>query len=162
MRCCGGASGTLDFPQMARELDGIDAPLVVFDGECLFCNAGMQFIVTRDPAAHFRFAPLHSDVGGQWARASNLPVNGRDATMLLVEGGRVYQRSEGALRIAKYLGRGPIERALFSTMATLGLLVPRRVRDAVYSVVARNRHRLGTRAAACWLPSEELSRRIAG
>lgn len=146
---------------MARELDGTDALLVVFDGECLFCNASVQFIITRDPQARFRFAPLHSDVGGRWAQASNLPVTGREATMLLVEGDRVHQRSDAAFRIAKSLGRGPVERALFSTLAALGLLVPRWLRDAAYSVVARNRHRLGMREAACWLPSEELSRRIA-
>lgn len=147
---------------MAPTLDGTGAPLVVFDGECLFCNAGMQFIITRDPAAQFRFAPLHSELGGQWARTASLPTAGRDATMLLVQSGRVYQRSEAAFRIAKYLGRGRFERLLFRGLATLGLLVPRRLRDAAYSVVARNRHRLGSQEAACWIPSEELSRRIAG
>jgi predicted DCC family thiol-disulfide oxidoreductase YuxK len=41
-----------------------DRPVVLFDGVCNLCNGVVRFIVARDPAARFRFAPLQWAVGG--------------------------------------------------------------------------------------------------
>lgn len=137
------------------------APLVVFDGACLLCNAGMQFIVGRDPRERFRFATLQSDLGRGLAQRAGVPNDGREATMLLVDAGTVYVRSEAALRIAGDLGRGTFERWLFRGLSRLGLFAPRWLRDFVYDQLARNRHRFGVASQTCWLPSDEIRRRIA-
>lgn len=146
---------------MRQSLEASQPPLVVFDGECLLCNAGMQFIVERDPSARFRFASLQSDLGQRLANQSGVATEGRDATMLLVERGHVYQRSEAALRIARELGGAPLGRGLFRCLATVGLLVPRWLRDFVYNRVAHNRFRFGRTTETCWLPSDEIRRRMA-
>ncbi|NQZ59360.1 MAG: DUF393 domain-containing protein, partial [Lentisphaeraceae bacterium] len=31
--------------------------IVIFDGECKFCNGSVNFIIKRDPQAHFKFIP---------------------------------------------------------------------------------------------------------
>ena len=51
--------------------------------------------------------------------------------------------STAALMAARYLG------GVWGTLGTLGLLVPRPMRDAVYGVIARNRHRFAGRGAVC-------------
>ena len=37
--------------------------IILFDGECNFCDASVQFIIKRDPAAHFQFTSLQSEKG---------------------------------------------------------------------------------------------------
>jgi predicted DCC family thiol-disulfide oxidoreductase YuxK len=55
---------------------------------------------------------------------------------------------------ATYLGGG------WRWMARVGRLVPRKLRDAVYDLVARNRHRLARRSERCLLPTPEQRRRF--
>ena len=42
-----------------------DAPVLLYDGTCGFCNASVQFIIARDRRRTMKFAPLQSDVGLQ-------------------------------------------------------------------------------------------------
>jgi predicted DCC family thiol-disulfide oxidoreductase YuxK len=72
---------------------------------------------------------------------------------VLVEGGRCYERSSAALRIARRLsGAWPLLYAF--------VVVPRPVRDFVYDVVAKNRYRWFGRQDACRLPTPELRARF--
>ena len=61
-------------------------------------------------------------------------------------GQQVTVRATAALNAAAYLG------GIWGLAARLGRLVPRRVADAAYDVVARHRHRLSP-SSACYLPS---------
>lgn len=133
---------------------------MVFDGECLVCNRGMRYIAERDPGARFRFATLQSPVGQGLALRAGVATEGKGATMLLLDSGKLYTRSEAVLRIGCALGRGRFERGVFRGLCTLGLWAPRWLRDAVYALVARNRLRLGSTTEACWLPSDDIRRRI--
>jgi predicted DCC family thiol-disulfide oxidoreductase YuxK len=146
---------------MSRRLEDREAPVVVFDGACLLCNAGMQFIVKRDPRARFRFATLQSELGQRLAQQAGTATGGRDATMLLLEAGNVYSRSDAAFKIAGELGVTAVERWLFRALGRMGVLMPRWLRDFVYNCVARNRHRLGLTSETCWVPSDEVRRRFA-
>lgn len=127
-----------------------DVAIVLFDGDCGFCDRGVRFIYARDPAGKFRFAPLQSDAGRRLLRAHGLPENALD-TLVLIEKGRAHVRSDAVLRIARRLGRAwPLLGAL--------RLVPRRVRDAAYDAVARRRHRL--EGETCGMPPPGLRARI--
>lgn len=125
-------------------------PVVLFDGVCNLCNASVTFIIDRDPGAVFRFAPLQSDVGQ--ALVLGCGLEGEDS-IVLVEDGRCYVRSEAALRIA---------RRLDGAWRFLGALrfVPRPLRDPVYQAVARNRYRWFGRQEACRLPTPDLRARF--
>jgi predicted DCC family thiol-disulfide oxidoreductase YuxK len=66
---------------------------------------------------------------------------------------RVYTRSDAALRIARYLG-GPWH------LARIGRLVPRAIRDALYDLIARHRHRLSAGGPQCLIPRAEVRARF--
>jgi len=75
----------------------------LFDGICHLCNGLVDFVIARDPAAHFRFASLQSDA----ARRVLSDVNAEHPlpdSFVLVEDGRLFMRSDAALRIARRLG----------------------------------------------------------
>lgn len=132
--------------------DGVRLPLVVFDGRCRMCARTVRFIAARERTTTFAFTPS----GSATAREVLAPL-GVDAdapgSVVLVEGGRAYVKSTGALRIAARL------RAPWSWLRVL-LWVPRPVRDGAYGIVARLRYRLYPPTDACALLPPGVRARI--
>lgn len=127
--------------------------LVLFDGDCNFCNGVVLFIIDRDPRERFVFAPLQSAIGQGTLRDAGLADPSFDS-MVLVEGERVFVRSAAALRIALRL------RGLWPLLGALGLLFPRFLRDAIYGAFARRRYALFGKSDRCRVPTPELRRRF--
>jgi len=126
--------------------------VILFDGECNFCDASVQFIIKRDPYEYFQFAALKSETGVQLAKEYHIPDD--VDSMVLIENGKTYMKSSAALRIAKKLD------GLWH-LAFLFILVPAPVRDAVYDFVARNRYKwFGKKEEACMLPSPAERKRF--
>ena len=120
-------------------------PVIYFDGYCGLCNGFVDFVLARDRARRFRFAPLQ----GTTARARfGDPGDVDPTTILLEEEGTVFERSTAALRIIAALGG-------IWRLAGLLRLVPRFIRDAVYDWVARNRYGWFGKRDTCRLPSPE-------
>lgn len=128
-----------------------DAAVILFDGVCTLCKRSVQFVIARDAARRFRFASLQSPAGRALLREAGLPPAHRDSLVLL-EGGRAFVRSEAALRIARHL-RG--WRWAWALRA-----VPRPIRDAAYDLVARHRYRVFGKETACPVPTPVLRARL--
>ena len=130
-----------------------DAPIVLYDGVCRLCQASVRFIVRRDPAGRFRFAPLQGPGAAAWL--DHQPDRPPES-VVLVEGGTVYTRSTAALRIAR--------RLRFPWPLLYGLvLVPRPLRDAIYDGIARRRYAWFGRDESCPVSSPEVrARHLAG
>jgi predicted DCC family thiol-disulfide oxidoreductase YuxK len=125
--------------------------LLLYDGVCNFCDATVNFVIDHDPKARFRFVALQSDLGARLV--SEYELSPEVSSSVLIEGGRAYTRSTGALRAARYL------RFPWPLLAAL-LLVPRSVRDAAYDWFAARRYRFFGKAEVCRVPTPELRRRF--
>lgn len=126
--------------------------IVLFDGDCNFCDSSVQFIIKRDPAAHFLFTSLQSDKGMELAKQYAIPAD--VDSLVLIANGKAYTRSSAALHIAKKLDG--LWHLLF-----LFILVPRKIRDGVYDYVAKNRYKwFGKKEDACMLPPPEVRKRF--
>jgi predicted DCC family thiol-disulfide oxidoreductase YuxK len=128
------------------------SPTLYFDGVCNFCAASVHFVMARERAPTLRFSSLQSD------RARRvLPALGVDPSRLdsvvLVEEGRAYTRSDAVLRAARHL------RSPWSWLSA-AVIVPQVVRDAVYDVVARRRYAWFGRKDECLVPTPELRARF--
>ena len=146
------------------------APVVFFDGHCRLCNTFVDFVVARDRRARFRFASLQGTTAARLipddavsavslnsgdlapeslsASPSGLPLETSSAaprSVVLLESGIVYRRSEAALRVLAGLG------GLWRLVNVL-CVVPRPVRDFIYDYIARRRYRWFGRRAACRMP----------
>lgn len=119
------------------------------------CNATVNFLLDRDPQGALRFAALQSMAAREALGALGyIPPEGLPPSLLLVEQGRVYQKSTAALRIARHLSH-PGWR-----LAGILLVVPRPLRDAVYAWIARNRYAWFGRSDVCRVPTPELRNRF--
>jgi len=119
--------------------------VVVFDGECAFCNRWVDFLLRFDRRDIFRFTARQSEAGIAFSRRAGLPEGGV-GSIIVVEGGQVLLRSTAVLRMSRLLGFP------FSLAAIFGV-IPVAIRDAGYDFVARNRTRWFGRTQACRLPA---------
>jgi predicted DCC family thiol-disulfide oxidoreductase YuxK len=131
-----------------------DGPILLHDGHCRLCDAAVQLVLALDRRQRFRFAARDSEAARARLAAVGvtLPSTGPGSVVLL-DGGRVFLRSEAVLGIASRLG------APWS-FAGIARVLPRRWRDALYDALARHRHRLGGRLATCRIPDAAVRARF--
>ncbi|MCH5714917.1 thiol-disulfide oxidoreductase DCC family protein [Niabella hibiscisoli] len=128
--------------------------IILFDGVCNLCNGAVQYVIRRDEKGMFRFASLQSEAGKDLLVKSGLPQD-HLKSFVYIHGDRIYTRSTAALKVAKEL-TGPVQ-LLYGF-----IIIPIFIRDFVYDLIARNRHRLFGRKDACMLPSPESKQRFIG
>jgi predicted DCC family thiol-disulfide oxidoreductase YuxK len=88
---------------MSFEQPSADHPVLLFDGVCNLCNSSVQWVIEHDPGAIFRFASLQSEAGQALLRQHQLPTDELN-TVVLVDAGRAYTRSDVPLQIVGKLG----------------------------------------------------------
>ena len=126
--------------------------IILFDGVCNMCNASVNFIIDRDKANKFKFASLQSETG------KNLLVKfQKDAekldSVVLITGGKLYDKSSAALKIASML---PFPYPL----SILFRVIPKTLRDIVYDYIAKNRYKWFGKKDACRIPDAETKSRF--
>ncbi len=126
--------------------------IVLFDGYCVVCNAGIDLLLRVDRRGVLRFGPLQSPAGRRLAAAHGLQSDDPD-TFYVLDRGRVFDRADAALAIARRLG------GLWHLARVFGLC-PKRLRDALYDWFAANRLRWFGMRDTCRLPSEEEKARF--
>ena len=119
--------------------------VIFYDGDCGLCDRLVQFVLPRDPRAHFRFAALQSEFAREALAKNGLSSSDLD-TMVLIEDGTAYVRSTAALRVLRRL------KAPWPTLYWTLAWIPAPLRDLVYRAIARSRHKLFTRPESCGVP----------
>jgi predicted DCC family thiol-disulfide oxidoreductase YuxK len=119
-------------------------PIVFYDGECGLCNRFVQFVLDRDSKDSVLLAPLQGETFREHCPDLGTPDL---STVLVLDGGRVYERSGAALRVLRRL------RFPWPIVGFVGSAGPRPIRDWLYNRVASNRYRWFGAADACRLPS---------
>ncbi len=119
--------------------------VVVFDGECSFCNGWIDLLLRFDRNDVFRFTARQSETGAEFAAQSGLPPGGA-GSIIVVEGTEIRLRSDAVLRMLTLLG-------FPFSLAGVFRLIPAALRDAAYDVVARNRKRWFGKTVQCRIPA---------
>ncbi|HEY9005515.1 thiol-disulfide oxidoreductase DCC family protein [Ohtaekwangia sp.] len=126
--------------------------VVLFDGVCNLCNSTVQFIIRRDPSGIFRFASLQSVYAQTLLKQLGIPSN-QLYSIIVVENGVAYQKSDAVLKIVRHLSGAWSLFAVFR-------IVPKFIRDAFYTGVARYRYRVFGKKEECMIPTPELKARF--
>eukprot|EP00584_Thalassiosira_punctigera_P016568 CAMPEP_0172551248 /NCGR_PEP_ID=MMETSP1067-20121228/37102_1 /TAXON_ID=265564 ORGANISM="Thalassiosira punctigera, Strain Tpunct2005C2" /NCGR_SAMPLE_ID=MMETSP1067 /ASSEMBLY_ACC=CAM_ASM_000444 /LENGTH=370 /DNA_ID=CAMNT_0013339009 /DNA_START=16 /DNA_END=1128 /DNA_ORIENTATION=- len=137
-------------------------PVVLFDGKCNLCNAGVQLILdadraSSDPRGNLRVAALQSRVGR--VLLERLPPDQRKTVLSMRDGEgdktyksivvagehRTWLNSAACIRIGKEL-KGPLR-----YLALLASIIPSFIRDPLYKLLSRYRKKLFGEAPECRL-----------
>ena len=125
--------------------------MILYDGVCIFCSRWVRFVATRDVNRRFRFTAIQSGYGTRLAQAFGIDPADPD-TNAVIHGGVAYFKSDAALTVLGALpGWG------WSAHVPA---VPKPLRDAVYSLVARNRYRIFGKYEECFVPDAEMRARV--
>ncbi|NOJ49556.1 thiol-disulfide oxidoreductase DCC family protein [Bradyrhizobium archetypum] len=128
-----------------------DDDVILYDGVCVFCSRWVRFVAKRDVERRFRFTAIQSPYGTRLAQAFGIDPDDPD-TNAVVYGGVAYLKSDAALTVLSLLPRWGWVRVLFA--------VPKPLRDAIYSVVARNRYRIFGKYEECFVPDVDVRARV--
>lgn len=126
--------------------------LLLFDGVCHLCDAGVRFILQRDPTGKIKFTPIQSALGRELYTQHELDPESPN-TMLFITPRGPFKASDAALEIARTLG------GLWK-LALIFKPLPQALRDAAYYFIARNRYRWFGKDEACMMPTAELKARV--
>jgi predicted DCC family thiol-disulfide oxidoreductase YuxK len=128
-----------------------DDDVILYDGVCVFCSRWVRFVAVRDKGRRFRFTAIQSGYGTRLARAFGINPDDPD-TNAVVHGGEVFFKSDAALTVLAHLPGWRWVRVLRSA--------PKPLRDAVYSLVAKNRYRIFGKYDECFVPDAEMRGRV--
>ncbi|MFP6584508.1 MAG: thiol-disulfide oxidoreductase DCC family protein [Candidatus Hydrogenedentota bacterium] len=126
-------------------------PVVLFDGECMLCDAVVRFILKHEKDHQIKFAPLQSEIAQHLLPQSETEVP--DSVVYIANGQPLF-RSDAAIAIVKHL-RAPWSWTRFAT------IIPRPLRDLAYRLIATTRYTVFGRKESCTIPTAlELDRQL--
>ena len=120
-------------------------PLVIFDGLCVLCATGVQWMLVRDSRGTSRFAAIQQPVPQALYAHYNLDAKTFDTFMVLADG-VPYTKWAGALAAARTLPRP------WRWLGTVGRIIPGVIGDRLYDLVQRNRLAWFGSRATCLMP----------
>jgi predicted DCC family thiol-disulfide oxidoreductase YuxK len=121
------------------------APIVIFDGLCVLCSTGVQWMLARNPNGMTRFAAIQDPIPQALYAHYGLDATTFDTFMVLADGVALTKWA-GVLAAGKTMSRR------WRWLATTGRLVPDFAGDKIYDLVQRNRLRWFGSRATCLMP----------
>ena len=132
--------------------------LVFYDGVCALCNGAVTFLLKRDRAGIFRFAPLQGELAAQLLPRYGIAPSDLDSIVVVADWNtpaeRPLARSTGVLHALALVGGG------WGTLARVARLIPASVSDRVYRLIARIRYRTFGKYEVCPIPPAEWRTRF--
>ena len=125
--------------------------ILLFDGECNFCDSSVQFIIKRDRDGFFYFAALQSEIGEELKKKHHIPD--QLDSIIVIGNNTVYDSSDAALFISKHLN------GMWKCVYILKI-IPKSLRDSAYKIIAKNRYNWFGKKDFCVIPSPEIRSRF--
>ena len=138
---------------MGSSLDS-GSKIVFYDGYCVLCSKSIDFILSKDTLAGFRFASLQSDYAQRTLAEMGYPMAGIEnfSNIVYLRHNDLKIKSDAVLSILWDLGG-------IYKISYLGYFLPRVIRDFGYNLLAKLRYRIFGKRDACRVPTQqELSR----
>lgn len=123
--------------------------VLLYDGECGFCNFWVNWVMKNDRKGIFNFASLQGNFGQKFLTDKKLPLNRFNTLYLIHPDGKVDEKSNAVIKICSLLGSCYKLAAVFKVL-------PKLLRDKIYDLVAKNRSKLAS--GNCPLPTKEQRR----
>jgi len=117
--------------------------IILYDGYCELCSRSIRFVIKRDVQKRFTYLPLQSEEGKALLKHHHI-THVSDNTFVYIENEKAYLKSTAALSVCKHLKS--------VKWLSVFLIVPKFIRDFVYSIVAKYRYKWFGKREECFLP----------
>lgn len=129
-----------------QNLTAMDKNLILYDGECGFCNKTILFLAEKDIHNHFIFVSNVSRLGQEFLQKNNL-IETTKTTIILVEQNHHFTKGKAIKMISKKLAIHPVLQFLVRNTPIIAL-------NFFYTIIAKNR--LALTNNNCRIPSPEI------
>lgn len=124
--------------------------VVLYDGDCGFCNRVVAFVLKYEKRVELNFASLESKFASKLF--NDLAINDPDkSTFYFYDGVTLYYRSTAAIELSKRL-KFPV------SVLRIGVVFPKGFRDKIYDFVAHRRGRIVKNY--CFVPTKDMQDRF--
>ena len=136
--------------QSSDQLESADT-ILFFDGVCGLCSKSVDWLLARDSDKKILFAPLQGETAEKFlSREDRENLD----TVIFLERGKVYRRSEAVFRAVQLLGPS------WNLLVAILNFIPVQIRDIVYRAVAANRYPIFGKSETCRLPTPSERQRF--
>lgn len=119
--------------------------LVLYDGDCGFCNRSVAFILKHERTHEIVFAPIQSAFTQQLFEKNNWPKPDL-STFYFIHGNEKFERASAAFEVLKDL-KNPYR------LLRVFRFIPRGISNWCYDQIAKRRQRIA--AGFCVMPTPE-------
>ena len=128
-------------------------PLLIFDGMCVLCSTGVQFMLRHDRSNVCRFAVIQHPLSQALYQHYGLDAKSFTTFMVLADG-VPHTKWRGTLAAAKQMG------GVWRFLGVVGGLLPNVFGNWIYDVVQNNRLQWFGSRATCYMPSQAERQRF--
>jgi predicted DCC family thiol-disulfide oxidoreductase YuxK len=129
-------------------MDKFPQSIVLFDGECNFCNSTVLYIIKHDKKDKISFASQQSEIGIKLMKEVGFQNNNLD-TIVLIENEMAFIKTDALIKICKSLLGLP---RLFIVLK----IIPRSFRDYFYEIFSKHRYNLFGKKTKCIIPTQKI------
>lgn len=122
-------------------------PLLIFDGMCVLCSGGVQFMMRHDRSGTCSFATIQHPVPQALYQHYGLDAT-RFTTFMVLADGIPHTKWRGLLAAAKLMG------GVWKFLGFVGGLLPSALGNLIYDVVQNNRLQWFGARTSCYMPSQ--------
>lgn len=126
---------------------------MIFDTNCVLCSGFVRFILKHERDEKITFVNAWSNTGLEIANAFGLDEIALNQTYLVVSDGVGFTKSDAGMIILSHL------KAPWNWLRFLRL-IPRPIRDFVYSTVAKRRYKWFGYEESCLIPTADTKHRF--
>jgi predicted DCC family thiol-disulfide oxidoreductase YuxK len=128
-----------------------DFPIVLYDGDCAFCQRSIRFIHENDRSGTIRFLSLRHPLADQWLQQLGVNQLNLPDSLIFIHQRKVLTQADAVLQIGRMMG------GAFLPLSYLGKLIP--FRNNLYGFISRHRRKI---KANCPMPSPAFSAKVLG
>ena len=124
--------------------------LFVFDGVCVLCSGGASWLMRLDRKGRVKLTPAQAPLGQALYTHYGVEMDG---SYLLIADGHAYTASRGYLELCRIFGG-------WWHILRIAAIIPERLRDWLYALIARNRYRWFGKTGYCQRLTPEQRARL--
>lgn len=127
--------------------------IIYYDGVCIFCSKWVRLVIKYDKHEQFLFCPIQSERADHLRGQGIISADDVDSIVLEMEDGRCLLKSTASLTTFRYL-------AYPAKLLSLGLIIPRPIRDFIYDFIGQRRYKIFGKLDSCPVPDPEVRSRF--
>ena len=126
--------------------------ILLFDGVCNLCISIVNFTIKKDTKGKFKFAALQSESGQALLNKFGLSTKDFNS-FIFISGDKYFIKSSAVLHVLKEL-------RIVWILFYIFIVIPRPIRDFMYSIIAKTRYTIFGKQNTCFIPSPDIKRKF--